>query len=84
MGSKRTYSNQKIRGQWEPKGPKKGSKPRSIPTTCFYGSAPPGVAERNDNKVLKACYLENVNLVNEGKRCRLGQIKSLLVDTLGL
>ena len=42
------------------------------------------VAEGNSNKVLKACYLENVNLINKGKKCWLGQLKNIILDKLNL
>ncbi len=41
------------------------------------------VAKGNSNSLLEACYLENVNLVNNGKACWLGQIKNIVLNTLG-
>ena len=42
------------------------------------------VAAGNSNKVLQACYLENVNLVNKGKQCWLGHLKNIVLNKLGL
>ncbi len=41
------------------------------------------VAKGNSNSLLEACYLENVNLVNNGKACWLGHIKNIVLNTLG-
>ncbi len=41
------------------------------------------VAKGNSNSLLEACYIENVNLVNNGKACWLGHIKNIVLNTLG-
>jgi len=41
------------------------------------------VAEGNCNSVLQACYLENINLVNNNKTCWLGQVKNVVLNSLG-
>ncbi len=37
------------------------------------------VAEGNTNSLLEACYLENVNLINNGKSCWLSHVKNIVL-----
>ncbi len=37
----------------------------------------------NGNPVLHACYLENIDLVNNNKACFLGKIKNIVLNKLG-
>ena len=39
-------------------------------------------AEGNDNPILKACYLENVNMVNKGKPCFLNKVRDIVLNKL--
>jgi len=40
------------------------------------------VAQGNDNSILRACYLENVKMVNDGKQCWLSKIKDITLNKL--
>ena len=41
------------------------------------------IAKGNNNPILNACYLENVNLVNKNKPCFLTKIKDIVLNKLG-